>query len=151
MGLKGLFLAGILATILSTLDSYLLLAGTTVGFDLMPSKRRGNKITHHIGVVLTAVVALVLANSFDGNIKAVWKTLGSYSAACLLLPMVLGYIFPGKIKDGWFASSCLVGVVAITWWNSVFQGSSVEGFYIGLASTGGSLLIFSLGAKIKDS
>ena len=43
-GLRGLMLAGILATILSTLDSYLFLAGTTIGFDLLPGKHRGARV-----------------------------------------------------------------------------------------------------------
>ena len=75
-GLKGFILAGILATILSTLDSYLFLAGTTISFDLLPERFRKRKWAHYFGVLGVGFLSLVLAEVFQGNVKAVWKTLG---------------------------------------------------------------------------
>ena len=132
-GLRGLILAGILATILSTLDSYLFLSGTTVGFDLIPKKWRGGRIWHRLGMVGSGAIAVVMAIYFKGDIKSVWKTLGSYSAACLLFPVLYGYIFPKKIKDNQFVFACILGVVATTWWRSI--ESEVDELYIGALVT----------------
>ena len=132
-GLKGLMLAGILATILSTLDSYLFLAGTTIGFDLMPKKWKGRMGAHRLGMMGAGALAISMALLFQGNIKAVWKTLGSYSAACLLFPVLCGYVFPGRIRDHQFVFACLLGVVAVTCWRAF--GSGVDELYIGIIAT----------------
>jgi len=54
--------------------------------------------------------------SFEGSIRSVWKTLGSYSARCLLLPVLVGYIYPGRISDKAFSVSVLSAAVGITYW-----------------------------------
>ena len=144
-GLRGFVLAGILATILSTLDSYLFLAGTTVSFDLLPERFRQKKWAHYLGVVGVSILAVVLAYFFKGNIKAVWKTLGSYSAACLLLPVLYAYMFPGKIKDNQFVFGCLMGVVMVTYWrNWAPEGfwRQIDEFYMGILATSLGLIVY---------
>lgn len=145
-GVRGFVLAGILATILSTLDSYLFLAGTTLSYDLASQKYKGKIFLHHLGIVFVGVLSVIMALSFEGNIKSVWKTLGSYSASCLLLPVLYGYLFPGKIKDKQFVFSCLVGVLGITYWRNFRpQGflPHVDELYIGVLCTTLGLLTFS--------
>ena len=137
-GLRGFFLAAILATILSTLDSYLFLSGATVSYDLVPKKLRDKKYLPIIGTLGSAIFAYILAVYFKGDIKTVWKTLGSYSAACLLLPVLLGHTLKKRISDGQFVITCLTGVVSTTWWRSTtHEGffSNVDEIYIGSLTT----------------
>ena len=148
-GLRGFVLAGILATILSTLDSYLFLAGTTVGLDLLPERFKGRVALQRLGVVSVGGFAIAMALFFEGNIKEVWKTLGSYSAACLLLPVVCGYLFPGKIKDNQFLFSSLLGVAGTTWWRIIDRpewGLSLDEFYVGVLSTSLGIGLYPFGA-----
>ncbi|MDD0854858.1 sodium:solute symporter family protein [Halobacteriovorax sp. GB3] len=153
-GLRGLFLAGILATILSTLDSYLFLAGTTITFDLLPIKWREKVSIHHLGVLSTAFISLILAYHFDGNIKLVWKTLGSYSAACLLLPVLFGYLFPGKISDKQFLFSSILGIVFTTYWrNAPLPGfyAQIDELYAGIVATSMGLIICRTLANFRSN
>ena len=132
-GLRGFVLAGILATILSTLDSYLFLAGSTITYDLLSQKVKHSKKLHYLGICFAGVLAIVLSFAFNGNIKNIWKLLGSYSAACLLLPVTLGHIFPKKISDHQFVFSCLMGVVGTSFWelfSDHFQ-IQLDSLYIG--------------------
>ena len=95
-----------------------------------------------MGVILCASLAFVLALAFEGNIRSVWKTLGSYSASCLLVPVVYGYI--GKIKDKEFVFSCLLGVVAVTFWKLYPLGefwAVIDELYIGILTTSLGLVI----------
>lgn len=141
-GLRGFFLAGVLATILSTLDSYLFLAGTTLSFDLMPKKWKGRIYLHHLGIILVGLIAIAMAMLFDGNIKNVWKLLGSYFASCLLLPVLAGHVFPGKIQDKEFVFASLLGVISVSLW-SIFpqlQIIDLDALYIGLLTTGCALM-----------
>ena len=115
-GLRGLFLAGIFATILSTLDSYIFTAGTTLSFDLLPKRFNRKLWCNHLGIIFVGLLSVILAIGFDGNIKKVWKTLGSYSAACLLLPVILGYLFPNKFRDRDFIIAVVASAFGVTWW-----------------------------------
>jgi SSS family solute:Na+ symporter len=115
-GLRGLVLAGIAATILSTLDSYIFLAGSTLAYDLVPKKWQGKIAIHHIGVLIVGILSIVLAGVFEGNIKNVWKTLGSLSSAALLVPITFGHLFPGKLKDMQFIVSSSVGIITTMIW-----------------------------------
>lgn len=148
-GLRGLILAGILATILSTLDSYLFLAGTTLSFDLAPKSWRVKINFHRISVILVGMISLAMVPLFDGSIKAIWKTLGSYQASCLLFPVLFGQIFPGKVSDNQFSLACLGGVFATTYWRMAsHQGywQNVDEIYIGFATT---LIVILLPLAIK--
>jgi solute:Na+ symporter, SSS family len=151
-GIKGLVLAGILATILSTLDSYLFIAGTTVSYDMVPKKWKGKVSLYHLGIIFVGILAVVMGLVFDGNIKSVWKTLGSYSASCLLLPVVYGYIFPGKIKDMQFVFASILGVVTVTIWRNVSLPGfwqNVDELYMGIVATSLGLAGYGLYLKIK--
>ncbi len=137
-GLRGFFMAGILATILSTLDSYIFLAGTTLSFDLLPKKWRNKIWIHHLGIIIVGIIAILLAQSFQGDIKQVWKTLGSYFSACLLIPVLFGHFFPKKIKDLQFVIIVLLGVIATTWWrttNHTGFWKNIDEIYIGSLAT----------------
>lgn len=151
-GVRGFVLAGILATILSTLDSYLFLAGTTVSYDLVPEKHKGKPILHHIGVASVGLLSIVMAIMFEGNIKTVWKTLGSYSAACLLLPVTYGYLFPGKISDKQFIFACLIGVIGTSYWrNAEHTGffANIDELYAGILCTTLALLVSRIIPQLK--
>ncbi len=144
-GLRGLMLAGVLATILSTIDSYLFLAGTTLAFDLAPKRFRSNPMVHHAGVLIVGILAIIMAQVFDGNIKSVWKTLGSLSAACLLFPVLFGYIFPNRISDKQFVVTCIFGVITTSYWRNASHDAfwqNVDELYIGVFTTASMLLIF---------
>ena len=146
-GVRGFVLAGILATILSTLDSYMFLAGSTLSYDLAPTKLKGSVALHYAGIVFVAVLSVALALVFDGSIKSVWKTLGSYSASCLLLPVLYGYIFPCRISDKQFVFACLIGVVGTTYWRNFRPDgflSEVDELYFGIVCTTVGLLSYRL-------
>jgi SSS family solute:Na+ symporter len=137
-GLKGFFLAGLLATILSTLDSYLFLAGTTLTYDLSGEKSRQNPFVHSIGILMVGALSITMANLFSGNIKLVWKTLGGYSAGCLLFPVLLGHFRQKKFQDMTFFVSCLVAATCMTLWRFLAPESwlnHLDPLYIGVLSS----------------
>lgn len=143
-GLRGFFLAGILATVLSTLDSYLFLASTTLHFDLLKNKRLSPRVAHIMSLIFVSCLGWAMALLFEGNIKKVWKTLGSYSASCLLVPVLYGYARPGKTSERRFILACLMGVASTTIWRfAPLSGfwADVDELYIGMLTTS-AILIF---------
>ena len=135
-GLRGFFIAGILAVILSTLDSFLFIASNTVVYDLFKNKFKNKLIANQLSFFLIAALAISLAVFFEGNFKKIWFTMGSYMSACLLIPMLSGYIWPGAVKDKVFTFSALLSAVVITLWDIIPKSGlagQIDGFYIGIA------------------
>jgi len=134
-GLKGLFLAGILATVLSTIDSYNFIAANTLSYDFVPKKYKHSLWLQKISILFTGCIAVAMAVSFEGSIKSVWKTLGSYSAGCLLLPVLIGYIYPGRISDRVFSGAVIAAAAGITYWRFASHSgfwAEVDDLYVGV-------------------
>lgn len=146
-GMRGFFLAGITATILSTLDSYIFLAGSTLAYDLVPKRFQGKIIIHHFGIVLITLVSIGMAFLFEGNIKAIWKSLGSLSSCAILLPVLFGLVFKGKLSDNGFLLSSFSGGFGVIYWrlSGLKDSTQIDEIYIGillsLLGIGLSLLI----------
>lgn len=137
-GVRGLILSGILATILSTLDAYLFNAATCLSYDFFNFKERFKIWHHHIALSCVAIISIFLGVHFDGDVVLVWKTLGSFSAACLLFPLLVSQWFPGKISERSFCLAVSLGCLGIVSWKvfgSFYSNFEVDEFYIGLLLT----------------
>jgi len=130
-GVRGFVLAGIFATILSTLDSYLFISGTTISYDASPKKWKGKICFHKISILFVAFLSIFVGYFFQGNVKLVWKLFGSYAAACFLFPVLFGFIFPKRISDNNFVFSSLLGAFIMTFYPNLL-GEDLERFYVGL-------------------
>ncbi len=151
-GLRGYFLAGISATILSTLDSYIFLAGSTLAFDLVPKKWKGKVFIHHLGVFIIAIISIGVAYIFEGNIKNVWKTLGSISSAALLCPILYGHFSKKKISDNIFFISAIIGAFMTIIWrlSGLKEYYQLDEIYIGVSASLCTILIFQNLKKLSS-
>lgn len=137
-GLRGFFLAGVLATILSTLDSFLFVAANTLSYDLAPRRWRENVNFGHVCTFVAGVCAIGLSLFFSGSVKDAWKTIGSYAAGGLLIPMLAGLAFPQRIADGVFVAATLSGAATITIWRLLPREgflANVDCLYPGMVAT----------------
>lgn len=137
-GVRGLILSGILAIILSTLDSYLFNAATCISYDFFKLKDKFQAWHHHIALISVALISVLLGIHFEGNVVEVWKTLGSLSAACLLFPLLVGQWKPGAISEKHFCWAVSIGCIGIVSWrilNKLYAFSTLDEFYIGLLLT----------------
>jgi SSS family solute:Na+ symporter len=110
-GLKGFFLAGVMATIMSTLDSYLYLGGSTLAYDLFSHKEKHLNRIQTASIVGIAVLGIVLSLAFEGNIKNTWLFFGSLMSATLLPPMMMYLLFKRKTDDKHFLNCLIIGTV----------------------------------------
>ncbi len=135
-GLKGFFIAGILAIILSTLNSFLFIAANTLSFDLLRNRFKNIVLTNRLSMLAVGALAVGMSYILHGSFKEIWLTLGSYFSACLLMPILLGYIYPRRISDNLFVLSTLCSAAAMTLWRlcplPVFW-RQFDPFYIGVA------------------
>lgn len=137
-GFRGMVLAGILAVILSTLDSYLFNAATCVSYDFFKLKEKFKFWHHHLALTFVSVISILLGIQFEGDVVDVWKTLGSFSAACLLFPLMVGQWKPGLISEKVFCIAVSCGCLGIVSWkvlNKLYDINVIDEFYIGLLLT----------------
>lgn len=158
VGLSGLFFLALLATIMSTLDSYLFLSGQTLGRDLLAkyaAPNSGVALTRWC-MLLSAVLALLLISIYPG-VVALWYAIGSALIPGLLIP-VLGIYLPFfKIQPRWVAMMLILPCVISAIWlalgtwhgDSLYQYSflGVEPFYPGFTT---ALVIWLFSRKKRN-
>ena len=145
VGLRGFFVAGILSIILSTLNSFLFIASNTLSFDLLRSRFKNIVVSNRISIFIVGAFSIAMAQFFDESFKEIWLVLGSYFSACLLCPLLLGYLSPNRISDRLFVNSVLTSAIAMTAWHILPKNNFteiVDPFYIGVLTSLIILLVF---------
>ena len=141
VGLLGLFYAAMMATVLSTVDSFLFVGGVTVGRDLAWRLSRGrlDQIRWtRAGLVVSAVAATGVALASE-SVVALWYGFGSVGTAVLLGPL-LGAFFPAlRPVPSWAAAGMIAsGAVTVGWLVASRVGPAppwgVEPVFVGLAT-----------------
>ncbi len=93
-GIRGLFFAGLFATIISTSNSVFFLSGTTLGKDILPFfiKNFENRIvlSTRIGLVIASVVSFLIAIQFE-SIVEIWYVIGSICIPGLIILIFHAY------------------------------------------------------------
>lgn len=95
VGLTGIFSLALLATVMSTVDSYAFLAASTFSRDIIwrVFKVEDSKITYYtrVGLILSAAIALIIALYFDSVVQ-LWHHFGSVGTPALLIPLLAAFI-----------------------------------------------------------
>lgn len=130
-GLVGLFYAGMLATVLSTVDAFLFNAGITMSRDLVGRLVAGGTTTtarERAGLVLGTALAVAVALS-SSSVVNLWYGFGSVGTV-VLLPPLLGVFFPSLRPKPAFAAAgmALSGILTTAW---VLSGLRAEGTWLG--------------------
>ncbi|MEX0945637.1 MAG: sodium:solute symporter family protein [Balneolaceae bacterium] len=143
IGLKGLFFVSLLATIMSTLDSYLFISGQTLGRDYLlkhfPSVKP-NLLTR-ISILISAVIGIILILIYPSVID-LWYIIGSVFIPGLLVPVLGIYLKPFRLPAS-FVYYSIIGctLVSLSWlvlgtiYAPEFNGTmylGIEPFYPGL-------------------
>ncbi len=145
VGLRGFFVAGILSIILSTLNSFLFIASNTLSFDLLRKRFKNVVLSNRIAVFAVGAFSIVMAQFFHGSFKEIWLVLGSYFSACLLVPILMGYVSPNRISDRLFVVSAVCAAGAMTVWYVLPQTELIQimdPFYVGIMVSYSILIIW---------
>jgi solute:Na+ symporter, SSS family len=142
-GIKGLFFLSLLATIMSTLDSYLFISGQTLGRDYLlkyfPTVKP-NLLTR-ISILISALIGILLIIIYPSVID-LWYVIGSIFIPGLLVPVLGIYLVPFRVPAR-FVLYSIIGctIISLSWlilgtWYPDYDGSytffGIEPFYPGL-------------------
>jgi solute:Na+ symporter, SSS family len=153
----GIFITGLLATIMSTIDSLGMISAITFGRDILwqiktPSSKKDswdNESTSliHKGLGVTSFIALALAFSIPSVVK-LWYNLGSIIVPGLVIPFLLSFK-NNRPQDGIILMMICPALVSILWISAAsLVGDypfNIEPFYPGILTSG---LIY--GWKVKN-
>jgi solute:Na+ symporter, SSS family len=117
VGLKGLFFVSLLATIMSTLDSYLFISGQTLGRDYLSKyfpQVNPNLLTR-ISILISALLGILLIIIYPSVID-LWYVIGSVFIPGMLIPVLGIYLNPFKMTPR-FVLASIIGctLVSFSW------------------------------------
>jgi SSS family solute:Na+ symporter len=118
VGLTGIFLAGVLATAMSTIDSYSLVAGANVSYDIYRPLWKPNASDRELvrytklGIVLSWTLGFGLAFMFD-RLMALWVFTATILTSTVLVPIFVGLYWKGKKTAVAGVMSCAVGLGSV--------------------------------------
>jgi solute:Na+ symporter, SSS family len=174
IGLTGLFVAGVVATAMSTIDAYLLIAGGNLAYDLYrPLSRRPMDDARQLrltrwGVVVAGVVSVLFALFFQSMVTA-WIFMSSMLIAAALVPVMAALYLPRPptpeagfwsslgglgVAGGFWVAVNLFGEMDPEWgtviWPVMFAGRRVELWqeYAVLAALPVSMAAFLAGQRL---
>lgn len=115
VGILGLFLAGIFATSMSTVDSYCLVAGGNISYDLYRPIFRPAATDRELiratrwGILASWVVGMMLAFYFE-RMLAIWVFIATVLTSTTLLPVLLGLYLPSLRRPAVGLGGTLAGL-----------------------------------------
>jgi SSS family solute:Na+ symporter len=151
--LKGLFIAGILGAIMSTLDSYYLIGGTTMARDLYMKlfnpRATDRQIVNwtRIGVVLMGLIGILLAGQFT-MVADAWVFVGGLYIAASVVPVVGGLFWPYKRTAMGGLLSMIVGGGTVAVWQILGSPLGVDGLLVAFPL---SFIFFLIGNQFGPS
>jgi SSS family solute:Na+ symporter len=131
---KGIFIVAMLATVMSTLDSYAFLSGVTIGNDILSPivKKFGRggysvKALTRAGLIFSAVISVYFAVKIPSAIELLYKA-ASVAVPGLLVPLVISY-GRGFIVGGarMICIMILSAVTSILWIIATSAGGGIFG------------------------
>jgi solute:Na+ symporter, SSS family len=118
IGLKGIFIAGILSAAMSTVDSYLLLSSGNLVYDLYRPLFRPDlsetsllKLSR-IGIIVALLPCLWIALYFQ-RITDAWVFMSTVLTSTALIPVMAALFLPGRRKPLEGTLSCLFGLSVV--------------------------------------
>jgi SSS family solute:Na+ symporter len=146
VGLTGLFLAGALATAMSTVDSYTLVSGSNFAYDLYRPLRRPDASDDDLvrltkrGIILSWVLGFGMAFLFE-RLLALWVFTATLLTSTVFVPIFAALYWKGRKTPAAGLTSCVVGLASvIVYYVGIQQlgaANEVYGTYIWTFSIGG--------------
>jgi len=135
VGLTGLFAVAMLATVISTADSYLFISASTLGKDIMSGwLRKGDEKANYYtkwALVLAGLLTIVITLFFE-SVVSIWYAFGSIGTPILLMPLVTTYLGKRTMPQRAAIISMVLSGVASALWMLSANWTGDGGYWLGI-------------------
>jgi SSS family solute:Na+ symporter len=118
VGLTGVFLAGVLATAMSTVDSYTLVAGSNFSYDLYRPIRKRDASDQDLvrwtkyGIVFSWILGFGMAFLFE-RLMSLWVFMATMLTSTVFVPIFVALYWKGSKTPAAGVTSCAVGLASV--------------------------------------
>lgn len=126
VGVRGIFIVGLMGAIISTLDSYYLIGGEIISNDIIYMIRGDKKLPDKTSIMITRVSAVLfgiigIATAFQfDRVYDAFIFLASMSMTLLFVPVIAALMYDGKKTNVAGLASMIVGAVAWVFFQYVY-------------------------------
>ena len=106
---KGVFFTGMIATVMSTLHSYIFVSATTFGNDIVSRIRNHKDVLNNyskLGILVTSVISVIISFYFPSVVQ-IWYLIGSLCIPPLLISIITSYFEKLQVKPYYIFCSML--------------------------------------------
>lgn len=119
-GLKGIFYIGMLATIISTLNSFLFLSATTLGKDfifIISKQSDETKLKKYvsISVIVSGFISILICLILPSVVQ-IWYTLGSLFIPGIIVAVISSYYEKFKVRNEILTLEIIIGIMLSAIW-----------------------------------
>lgn len=119
-GLKGIFYIGMLATIISTLNSFLFLSATTLGKDfifIISKQSDESKLKKYvsISVIVSGFISILICLIIPSVVQ-IWYTLGSLFIPGIIVAVISSYYEKLKVRNEILTLEIIIGILLSAIW-----------------------------------
>jgi len=153
---KGIFIVSLLATIMSTLDSYAFISGFTIGNELKKLKFFtkdffNEKKTTQIGLLISSILGVSIAILIPSAVEIIYKT-STIAIPGLIFPLIFTYFKKIPIKSNDTIWIMIIGAISsliftLAKEHNVFFFKNIEPMFPAIIISGIISLIFIIRAK----
>jgi SSS family solute:Na+ symporter len=142
IGLKGVFIAGIAATILSTLDSFLFICVTTLIYDIGGKRFVKSQKFKIASLLFIGSITFFIASKFKSDIVLLYGFFARYCRVTLAIPLMLTILLGKKIDEKQFVWSIVIAILSMIVNDLIIHESKVKSFYVGAMASFSVFFIF---------
>ena len=121
IGLRGLFVASLLAAVMSTVSADYLVGGAAISHDIVKGfinknmTDKGDLMGTRIAVWAIGVAMIFCTYFWECGIQKAWYYVGGFSVAAFIVPMLFGLYYKRRTPAGGFWSMTLTIVMYMVW------------------------------------
>ncbi len=121
IGLRGLYVASLLAAVMSTVSADYLVCGAVVSHDIVKgfiNKKmtdKGDLLGTRLSIWALGVIVIFFTYFWEDGIQKAWYYVGGFQTAAFIVPMLFGLYYKRRTPAGGFWSLTLTIIMYLVW------------------------------------
>lgn len=121
VGLRGLYVASLIAAVMSTVSADYLVGGAVISHDIIRGfinknmSDKGDLLGTRISIWVIGIVMIFCTYFWEGGIEKAWYYVGGFSSAAFIVPLLFGLFYKKRTPAAGFWSLLLTIIMYLVW------------------------------------